>query len=286
MDLFGATGSIHVVTKGDTLDAIARKYDSSRNAIKGANKLKSDVIKIGQKLTIPRTSTATLAATASASPTIHIVTKGETLGTIAHDYGTQVSALKKINKLRSDLIKIGQKLTVPGGEAHSTAPSGSRSEILAPVIAATNKIRVDSTKWRYIVCHHSAIEAGNAKVYGSAHLRRGMENGLAYHFVIGNGRDSGDGEIEIGPRWEKQLRGGHVRSSLVNDSGIGICMVGNFQNHRPTKRQGQALNALLEFLKDGHTRAGSKVTVHKWVDKNHTVCPGTYFPYDDLKRFG
>ena len=275
LDLLASSGSIHVVAKGDTLDAIARQYGTSISTLKKTNKLRSDVIKVGQKLAVPGSAAA---STVSASG-IHVVKKGETLSTIARDYGTSVGSIKKSNKLRSDLIKVGQKLTVP------RVSSPARSDLLAPVIAATNKIRVDSTRWRYIVCHHSAIEAGNAKVYGAAHLRRGMEHGLAYHFVIGNGQDSGDGEIEIGPRWEQQLRGGHVRSSLVNDSGIGICMVGNLQNHRLTTRQGQALNALLEFLKDGHTRAGSKVTVHKWVDKNHTVCPGTYFPYDDLKRF-
>jgi hypothetical protein len=42
---------------------------------------------------------------------------------------------------------------------------------------------------------YSAIKDGNAASYDRAHRRRGMENGLAYHFVIGNGVDSGDGEI-------------------------------------------------------------------------------------------
>ena len=272
IDVFAAPDSLHIVKKGDTLDALARKYGTSISALKRSNNLKSDVIKIGQKLKVPASALA-------AASGIHIVKKGETLGSISRVYGTRVTTLKRDNNLRSDLIKVGQKLKVPGGS------SSGNSALLAPAIAATNKIRVDSTQWRYIVCHHSAIEAGNAKVYGSAHKRRGMENGLAYHFVIGNGKDSGDGEIEIGPRWHKQLRGGHVRSSLVNDSGIGICIVGNLENHRPTTRQRQALNDLLVYLKDGYTRSAAKVTVHKWVDKNHTVCPGKYFPYSDVERF-
>lgn len=274
LDLWAAANRTHIVTKGDTLAALSRKYGTTAKAIQGANKLKSDVIMVGQKLKIP--------GAVPAPPIIHVVRKGETLGVIAHAYDTHVSTIKKANGLRSDLIMVGQKLKVPAG---SGAPSSAGTSLLAPVIAATDKIRVDSTNWRYIVCHHSAIEAGNAKVYGSAHKRRGMENGLAYHFVIGNGQDSGDGEIEIGPRWQKQQRGGHVRNSRVNDTGIGICIVGNLENHRPTSKQAQAMSQLIEFLKDGHTRAGSQVTVHKWVDKNHTVCPGKYFPYDSLKRF-
>jgi len=273
INLWAATTKTHVVEKGDTLAALSRNYGTTTKAIQSANNLRSDVIKLGQKLKIPLDASAA---------SIHIVRNGETLGIIAHTYGTRVSTIKKANNLRSDLIKVGQKLNVPAGDGPALSSGAS---LLAPVIAATNKIRVDSTRWRYIVCHHSAIEAGNAKVYGSAHERRGMENGLAYHFVIGNGQDSGDGEIEMGPRWQKQLRGGHVRSTRVNDSGIGICLVGNMENHRPTNRQAHALNQLLDFLKEGHTRAGSQVTVHKWVDKNHTVCPGKYFPYDSLKRF-
>lgn len=268
-DLWAANSTQHVVKKGDTLSGIAKKYGTSVKALKAANGLKTDTIKVGQKLDLP----------AAAVSGIHVVSKGETLSVIASAYGTSVRALKRDNRLKSDLIRVGQKLKVPGG-----VTSGATA-FLGPVIAATNRIKVDSSRWRYIVCHHSAIEAGNAEVYGRAHQRRGMEHGLAYHFVIGNGQDSGDGEIEIGPRWTKQLRGGHVRNSRVNDTGIGICIVGNLQNHAPTRKQRQAMNALLEFLRDGHTRRGVSVTVHKRVDKNHTVCPGRHFPYTDLDRF-
>lgn len=273
----GAATAVHIVTRGESLSIIARQYGTSVRSIRDANNLKSDVIKIGQKLKVPGGSSP-----ASSDPVIHIVRRGENLSLIAQTYGSRVSAIKKVNRLRSDRITVNQKLTIPVSQPPAVTAGSS---LLAPVIAATNRIRVDSSRWRYVVCHHSAIEAGNAEVYGRAHARRGMENGLAYHFVIGNGRDSGDGEIEIGPRWRKQLRGGHVRKTEVNDSGIGICIVGNLMNHRPTNRQRQAMNELIGFLKDGHTRSNADVTVHKRVDKNHTVCPGKYFPYSDLERF-
>lgn len=268
LGLWAADSVPYIVKKGDTLSAIAQRHGTSISDLKAANGLKSDTIKVGQKLQLPVSAAG-----------IHVVRKGETLSVIASSYGTSVAAIKRDNRLKSDLIRVGQKLRVPGGG------SGGSSTLLAPVIAATDRIRVDATRWRYIVCHHSAIEAGNAEVYGRAHLRRGMEHGLAYHFVIGNGKDSGDGEIEIGPRWQKQLRGGHVRNSNVNDSGIGVCIVGNLQNHAPTRRQRQAMNELLDFLREGHTRRGVSVTVHKRVDQNHTVCPGKHFPYGDLDRF-
>lgn len=207
----------------------------------------------------------------------YVVKRGDTLSEIARRHGVSVRSLKQRNRLRSDLIKVGQRLVIPS----ATSSTGAA---LAPVIAATRNIRVDTNRWRYIVAHHSAVEDGNARTYGAEHTRRGYEHGLAYHFVIGNGRDSGDGQIEIGPRWVKQLRGGHVRSQEVNNTGIGICLVGNLQNHPPTTKQLQSFIQLVDWLRDGQVSSRNKFTVHRWVDRNHTVCPGRHFPYTAMKK--
>lgn len=207
----------------------------------------------------------------------HVVVKGDSLSAIAKRYGTSVAALKSVNNLKSDVIIPGQRLVIPGRGAGVEAPA-----LPASVIAAIGAARVSRNHWRYIVGHHSAIEFGNAKIYDSTHRRRGMENGLAYHFVIGNGRDSGDGEIEIGPRWHKQLRGGHVRRSDVNDTGIGICVVGNFQERRPSAKQIAAFTALVEHLGTEVVHNRWRFMVHREVDRNHTVCPGRHFPIKQM----
>jgi murein DD-endopeptidase MepM/ murein hydrolase activator NlpD len=212
---------------------------------------------------------------------MHTVARGETLGKIASEHGVTVTALKIANRLKSDQIRVGQVLAIPGGAAAVPA-------VLAPVIAATSRLRIERGRWRYVVAHHSGIEAGNAKAYGAAHKRRGMENGLAYDFVIGNGRDSGEGEIEMGPRWIKQIDGGHVRSAFFNAHGIGICLVGNFEKRKPSARQMASFTALVDWLRDeAPLGIRPKFTVHRWVDKSHTVCPGKYFPYEAMKeRYG
>ena len=90
--------------------------------------------------------------------------------------------------------------------------------------------------------HNSGTRQGNARIFDTYHRRvRKMPNGLAYHFVIGNGSSSGDGEIEIGSRWTKQINGGHVASDYLNNIAIGICLVGDLNRDDATKAQMAAL---------------------------------------------
>ncbi len=224
---------------------------------------------------------------AASEERIHFVRRGDTLSGIAARYGVSVDSLRTRNKLASTGLRAGQRLVIPASGEPAPAPSpAAPASVLAPVLAASRGLRITPGRWTHLVVHHRGIEDGNAKAYDGAHRRRGMENGLAYHFIIGNGRDSGDGQIEVGPRWTRQIHGGHVRSDFMNEHGIGICMVGNFEKRSPGKRQLASLHALLEHLR-GEGLPGSaaaKVTVHRWVDRNHTVCPGKKFPYSELKR--
>jgi LysM repeat protein len=220
---------------------------------------------------------------------VHLVRRGDTLSGIASRYGVSITAIRARNGLASTGLRVGQKLVIPGAPGGAVQPPVSPAapaSALAPVLAASRGLRITPGRWSHLVVHHSGIEDGNAKSYDGAHRRRGMENGLAYHFVIGNGRDSGDGQIEVGSRWTRQIYGGHVRSESMNEHGIGICLVGNFEKRSPGKRQLAALHALIEHLRgDGLPgSAKAKVTVHRWVDRNHTVCPGRRFPYSELKR--
>lgn len=224
---------------------------------------------------------APLLASIAASPLaaadrVHIVRKGDTLSELAQRYGVTVRELKRRNGLSSDLIKIGQRLRIPGDTVDV--------ESVARLLRGT---RIQRERWNYIVAHHSATKYGNAEIYDNYHRRRGMQNGLAYHFVIGNGLDSGDGEIEIGPRWRRQLHGGHVRKWKVNREGIGICLVGNFEKTRPTPRQLEAFTALTQYLGVNVLKNRYKFMVHKEVDPGHTICPGRNFPVRAMhRRFG
>ncbi len=148
--------------------------------------------------------------------------------------------------------------------------------------------RVRKGRWKYIIIHNSGTRQGNAAIFHHYHKNvRKMRNGMAYHFVIGNGRKSGNGQIEIGARWDRQINGGHVASDYLNNIAIGICLVGDFNRDVPTTAQLEALEELIDYL---HRRVGkvegrkSIVKAHKEINPRPTDCPGRKFPYRWLKR--
>jgi hypothetical protein len=151
--------------------------------------------------------------------------------------------------------------------------------------AGTQKARVPIREWKYIVVHHSATPTGNAERFDRFHREvRGWSGGLGYHFVIGNGRGSGDGEIETGPRWLEQQSGAHAGITEYNQYGIGVCLVGDFTDSRPTERQMQALVALCRYLMKQCNIDADHVYGHRELPGATTECPGKQFDMDELRR--
>jgi hypothetical protein len=145
-------------------------------------------------------------------------------------------------------------------------------------------------RWRYIVVHNSGTKQGNAAAFEHYHrFVRKMPNGLAYHFVIGNGTSTKEGAIEIGNRWHRQIQGGHVHSDYLNNIAIGICLVGDFNNSTPRQGQLDALAELIDYLrrKIGKIQGQSAVVrAHREINPPQwpTDCPGNDFPYAWLHR--
>lgn len=133
-----------------------------------------------------------------------------------------------------------------------------------------------SKRWQCIVIHHSASSAGCAGDFHTAHLQRGWDE-LGYHFVIGNGTGSGNGQIEIGSRWFKQKHGAHCRTTgnYHNEHGIGICMVGNFDRGTPTAAQQASVRKLVRFLMAKCGVSAVRVIGHREAPGAHTRCPGS-----------
>src|SRR5439155_4374500 len=128
------SASQHVVVKGDSFSSIAKKYGVSTKAIAEANPgVDSSHLKIGQKLSVPaptaRTATGSPGSGTNGGDKTYVVKSGDTLFKIAKTTGTTPKALRSANKLRTDQIKVGQKLVIPSkGSAPMEAAGGTGSQ--------------------------------------------------------------------------------------------------------------------------------------------------------------
>jgi hypothetical protein len=131
--------------------------------------------------------------------------------------------------------------------------------------------------WTVIVLHHSATKRGSSTLFDKMHREKGWD-GVGYDFVIGNGTDTGDGELEVTYRWRDQKDGSHAKG--WNDVAIGICLVGNYEEGPPTPAQRDTLVRLLRHLRRRFGIPAERVVGHKAL--NPTLCPGKRFPLADV----
>ncbi len=129
-----------------------------------------------------------------------------------------------------------------------------------------------------IVVHHSATETGNAACFRVLHRVVNGWNDVGYHFVIGNGSLSADGEIEKGRALPFQ--GAHARGA--NEFSVGICLVGNFNQTSPSSAQMNSLGILMHRLAAEYSISREFVTVHRLVKGSHTQCPGSNLALKDI----
>jgi LysM repeat protein len=104
------SGINHTVEKSETLYKIATNYNLKVADVIAVNPGLTECIKAGQQIIIPlpvKKHDEPLATS------LHIVQKGETLFSIAGQYNTDVSELKKLNPSITDNLQLGQQLKVP-----------------------------------------------------------------------------------------------------------------------------------------------------------------------------
>ena len=92
----------YIVSVGDTLWSIAKKYNISVNELKELNNLTNNLLKVGMILQIPNND----------YNNIYVVKNGDTLYSISKKNNISVSNLKRLNNITSDILKIGQKIVV------------------------------------------------------------------------------------------------------------------------------------------------------------------------------
>jgi len=115
---------VYTIKKGDTLSNIAQRFSVDKDDILSWNKLsKKTALKVGEKITIKKTGSITVASTAPAFKQISYTVKpGDTLGQISKKFSVNVTDLRKWNnvpKNKAD-IKPGSKLKVMIESGHSS----------------------------------------------------------------------------------------------------------------------------------------------------------------------
>ena len=142
---------------------------------------------------------------------------------------------------------------------------------------------VAARPWRWIIIHHSATTTGGAAAFDKMHKAKGWDE-LGYDFVVGNGTDTVDGLVEVGPRWTKQKYGAHAKTpdNRFNEYGIGICLVGNFDIERPTPKQMASLTRLVGYLMRTYHITPDRILGHD--DTKSTKCPGRYVNIPQIRR--
>ncbi len=96
----------YVVTSGDSLATIAKKFGVSKDTIRWANNLDSDALKKGQKLTI-----------LPINGVIYTAKSGDTVDQLARRFKTSSEQIIAYNDLElTNTPKKGQKLIIPNGE--------------------------------------------------------------------------------------------------------------------------------------------------------------------------
>lgn len=158
-----------------------------------------------------------------------------------------------------------QPLAPAGGLALAAVEPGG--EQLAAVF--DTRAALEPGRWDRIVIHHSGQMQGDAQSIDRLH-RSLRYDGLQYHFVIGNGTESGDGLIQVGARWMQQQQG------VYADRAISICLVGNGDKTPPTALQMERLATLVRSLQERLDIDADRVVLHRQIAQ--TTSPGRLFP--------
>ena len=146
-----AEAASYTVQKGDTLTKIAKAHNTSIQQLKQWNKLSGDQIYIKQNLVISSIgSVASInkvtaitvvedkkveSQNATSKAEFYTVAKGDNLTKIAKKHNTTVAILKQWNNLKTDVIIVGQKLTI---QQHATKDIAVESPTASNVEAVIN----------------------------------------------------------------------------------------------------------------------------------------------------
>jgi N-acetylmuramoyl-L-alanine amidase len=122
-----------------------------------------------------------------------------------------------------------------------------------------------------LVVHHSGTRGGTPKDFAWYHVHTRGWPGIGYHYVI-----SPDGIVFK----TNALSSISYHAKGANLAGVGVCLVGDFNQSKPSDAQMESLTDLLRLLL--HYYPGARVLLHNEVRGSRTSCPGMKFPAERL----
>ncbi|TFI98097.1 muramidase-2 [Carnobacterium divergens] len=172
----------YVVKSGDTLWGIANQFGLTVANLKAMNNLSSDTIFVGQQLKVKGGSTTTPAPDPTPTPTpdptpdpgnssVYTVKSGDSLWGIANKNGVSVANLKAWNNLSSDMIFVGQKLTIKGGTGTvtppTTPPAGNTGNNNGNAGSTTGTYTVVSGDSLWAIANKNGVSVANLKAWNN-----------------------------------------------------------------------------------------------------------------------
>jgi peptidoglycan endopeptidase LytE len=127
------------VQRGDTLARISKKFGVSIEALKEANNLQSNALKLRQILVIPPSQKTKIAKSKKSTPAAtasYVVKKGDNLYAIAGKTGVSVNDLKRMNHIRDNRLRPGQRLVL--------AKTGARTDVAEKTAAIVEPVNLSA----------------------------------------------------------------------------------------------------------------------------------------------
>ncbi len=165
----GPTRVKYTVRQHDTLDAIAKRYHVSKNAICFWNHCSThQTLQIGKTLTIWQSHPTT-----HQQQITYTVKAGDSLSTIAHHYHTNTKHLQSLNHLHGSLIKVNQKLIIVPGQSHTAFKPRTSNEMIIHTVQAGESIST--------IAHHYHVTSNQIAQWNHLKNIRLIHSGQKLH---------------------------------------------------------------------------------------------------------
>ncbi|MGB3619471.1 MAG: LysM peptidoglycan-binding domain-containing protein [Catalinimonas sp.] len=158
----GRTYVLHRIEAGETLYAVARRYNATVTDLRDANPGTTGTLKVGQVLRVPLPEPV---APTSADARRHRVAAGQTLFAISRQYNVTVEELRRWNGLADNELAAGQTLVVsaPAADRPLDLTPAAPPPATDPTKAAPKYHRVRAGETLYAVAGEYGVEVADLR---------------------------------------------------------------------------------------------------------------------------